>query len=79
MARRSAPPGSGPAYVPKTNARAAVVPAVPEDESAFGRFLRKEVFAQEKRAGNISILTGVSMFIGGIVVARTWGELIVPV
>ncbi|KAF9266445.1 hypothetical protein L218DRAFT_896477 [Marasmius fiardii PR-910] len=79
MARRSAPPGSGPAYVPKN---AALHPSrrqiVDSDESAFSRFLREEIYAPEKLPGNISLLTGVGVFLGGVVVVRTWGDLLIP-
>ncbi|KAK0491625.1 hypothetical protein IW261DRAFT_1324341 [Armillaria novae-zelandiae] len=77
MARRSAPPNSGPAYIPKNQhvqRRAIHDP----DESAFTRFLREEVYAPEKLPGNISIVVGVSTFIGGILAVRTWGEYMVP-
>ncbi|KAJ7594479.1 hypothetical protein C8J56DRAFT_777132 [Mycena floridula] len=76
MARRSAPPNSGPSYIPR-NPPARNTLTDP-NESAFGRFLRTEVFAPEKRAGNISIATGVSLFLGGVAAIRLWGELIVP-
>ncbi|KAI3615360.1 hypothetical protein WG66_003494 [Moniliophthora roreri] len=77
MARRSAPPGSGPAYVPKNPAvgRRLVDP----DESAFSRFLREEVWAPEKLPGNISIVTGVGVFFAGILAVRTWDALLMVV
>ncbi|KAF9463787.1 hypothetical protein BDZ94DRAFT_1308496 [Collybia nuda] len=79
MARRSAPPSSGPSYVPHpSQRRAALGGAVSEDQSAFSRFLQTQVFSPEKLPGNLNILTGVAMFIGGIAAARTWGELMVP-
>ncbi|KAK0443963.1 uncharacterized protein EV420DRAFT_1649069 [Desarmillaria tabescens] len=62
MARRSAPPNSGPAYIPKNQhvqRRAIHDP----NESAFARFLREEIYAPEKLPGNISIVVGVSTFI----------------
>ena len=77
MARRAAPPGSGPAYYN---------PALlghghhhDSDESAFSRFLREQVFAPEKLPGNFNIATGLAVFVGGIFVMRRWGELMVPV
>ncbi|KAK0207124.1 hypothetical protein DFS33DRAFT_1452943 [Desarmillaria ectypa] len=76
MARRSAPPNSGPAYIPKNQhvqRRALNDP----DESSFARFLREEIYAPEKLSGNISIVIGVSTFIGGILAVRTWGEYMV--
>lgn len=42
------------------------------------RFIRTEVLAPEKLPGNISLLTGIGMFIGGIVAVRTWGEMMIP-
>jgi hypothetical protein len=48
------------------------------NESAFSRFLREEVWAPDKMSGNLSIMTGIGMFIGGIVAVRTWGELMIP-
>ncbi|KAK7033647.1 hypothetical protein VNI00_012647 [Paramarasmius palmivorus] len=77
MARRSAPPGSGPAYVPK-NPALARRQLVDPDESAFSRFLREEIYAPEKLPGNISIVTGVGMFFAGILAVRTWGDLLIP-
>lgn len=75
MARRAAPPGSGPAYVSKN---AGSRKQIETDESSFSRFLREEIYAPEKLPGNLSILTGVGLFAGGIVVVRTWGEIFVP-
>jgi len=42
------------------------------------RFLHNEILASEKLQGNISILTGVTLFFGGIAAVRTWGELMIP-
>ncbi|KAL0567830.1 hypothetical protein V5O48_014163 [Marasmius crinis-equi] len=79
MARRSAPPGSGPAYVPKNAAlHGSRRQLVDPDESSFSRFLREEVYAPEKLPGNISILTGVGLFLGGVVAVRTWGDILIP-
>ncbi|KDQ51361.1 hypothetical protein JAAARDRAFT_140321 [Jaapia argillacea MUCL 33604] len=80
MARRSAPPNSGPAYLsPHPSAarggRAALHDA---DESAFTRFLREQIWSPEKLPGNLSILTGVGVFAAGIVAVRTWGDLLLP-
>ncbi|KAF8998466.1 hypothetical protein BDZ89DRAFT_1148094 [Hymenopellis radicata] len=44
------------------------------DESVFSRWLHEEVFAPEKLPRNISIATGVSVFIDGILAVRTWGH-----
>jgi hypothetical protein len=42
------------------------------------RFLRTEVWAPEKLPGNINVLTGITLFLGGIAAVRTWGELMIP-
>ncbi|KAI0042011.1 hypothetical protein FA95DRAFT_1500605 [Auriscalpium vulgare] len=75
MARRAAPPHSGPAYYTP-----AQIPGrgAPLDETAWGRFVREQIFAPEKLPGNISIVVGVSMFMSGIAIVRRWGELLVP-
>ncbi|KAJ7111146.1 hypothetical protein C8R43DRAFT_160150 [Mycena crocata] len=76
MARRSAPPNSGPAYISQSQSQRRTL--ADPNESSFSRFLREEVFAPEKIGGNISLLTGVGMFVGGILAVRTWGEMMVP-
>ena len=91
MARRGAP-AAHPSYLPhpQHDVRALNDP----NESAFSRyvastsvdchssetrrFLRTEVFAPEKLPGNISIASALGVFFGGIVVIRTWGDLLVP-
>ncbi len=77
MARRAAPPNAGPAYINKNQVQRR--PAHDSDESAFSRWLREEILAPEKLPGNISIATGVSVFVSGILAVRTWGEYMVPV
>lgn len=78
MARRSAPPNSGPAYLsPYANPSAGRRQIQDPNESGLSRFMREQILAPEKMAGNISILTGVGVFIGGIVVSRTMGDLLV--
>lgn len=72
MARRAAPPHSGPAYY---SGRGAIADA---DESTFSAFLREQVFAPEKLPGNVNIVTGAALFFGGIFAIRTWGELMIP-
>ncbi|KAL4268329.1 hypothetical protein AB1N83_002627 [Pleurotus pulmonarius] len=64
MARRGAPANAVPSFAPQIQPRRA---AHDPDESAFSRFLREQIWAPEKLSGNISIVTGVGMFIGGIV------------
>ncbi|KAJ7437612.1 hypothetical protein B0H11DRAFT_212321 [Mycena galericulata] len=76
MARRAAPPNSGPAYVPQRPSPGRTLDD--GNDSAFRRFLRDEIFAPEKIGGNLSLLTGVGMFIGGILAVRTWGGMMVP-
>ncbi|KAF8815914.1 hypothetical protein BYT27DRAFT_7078644 [Phlegmacium glaucopus] len=74
MARRSAPP-THPSYLPHPQH----APRLNDpNESTFSKFLRTEVFAPEKLPGNISVATAVSLFIGGIIAVRTWGDLLVP-
>lgn len=50
----------------------------PADESAVARFVRTEVLAHDKLPGNISIVTSLAMFIGGITAVRLWGDLMLP-
>ncbi|KAJ6494062.1 hypothetical protein DFH06DRAFT_525912 [Mycena polygramma] len=76
MARRSAPPNSGPAYIPQGQSQRRTL--ADPSETAFSRFLREEIFAPEKIGGNLSLLTGIGMFAGFIVVVRKWGALMVP-
>ncbi|RDB29964.1 hypothetical protein Hypma_013809 [Hypsizygus marmoreus] len=78
MARRSAPAASGPSYVPHPSQRRALAGHGSDTQSAFSRFIQTEILAPEKLPGNISLVTGVTMFIGGILAVRTWGELMVP-
>ncbi|KAL1674322.1 hypothetical protein EV122DRAFT_293518 [Schizophyllum commune] len=112
MARRSAPPNSGPAYIGRIPAAGG--PA--DDGNAFTNFIREElqhginmgakramtflvvllrlpqymgplqsrtlthtqITSPEKIAGNLSILTGVTVFLAGIFAVRTWGENMIP-
>ncbi|KAG5635444.1 hypothetical protein H0H81_011237 [Sphagnurus paluster] len=78
MARRSAPPASGSSYVPHPSQRRAVGGGDNEDQSAFSRFIQEQILSPEKLPGNLNMLTGLTMFIGGIFAVRTWGELMVP-
>ena len=43
------------------------------------RFINTQILAPEYRAGNLSILWGVSVFTAGIIAARKFGDLITPV
>jgi hypothetical protein len=42
------------------------------------RFINEQVLAPEKLAGNLSIVTGITVFAAGVAAVRTWGELMVP-
>lgn len=72
MARRNAPKqqAGAPAYLTSS---------APLDESAWGHFLRTQIYAPEYKAGNWSILTGASVFAGAIVAVRLFGDALVPV
>ena len=74
MNRRSATTAS--THLPHGPRRTIADPTV--TESSFSRFMREQVFAPDKIAGNLSILTAVSLFSGGIVAARLWGDLLIP-
>ncbi|GJJ08909.1 hypothetical protein Clacol_003129 [Clathrus columnatus] len=76
MARRSAPPHSGPSYLPPIYATPGRAPVDP-NESKFQRFLREQVFSPDKLPGNLNIITSSLLFLGGIVVMRSFGEAIV--
>jgi hypothetical protein len=49
-----------------------------DDANFVTRFIREEITAPEKLAGNISVATAFALFFGGIAAVRTWGELMVP-
>lgn len=48
------------------------------NESGFSRFLREQVWSPEKLAGNINIVTSLTLFFGSIFAVRTWGDLLLP-
>ena len=73
MARRAAPPHSGPAYYSAPTRKLA-----DPNESAFSQFMREQIWAPEKLPGNVNIVAGLAVFFGGIFAMRTWGELMVP-
>lgn len=73
MARRSAPPGSGPSYLSPQYGISNRGPVDP-DESAFSRFMREQIFAPEYLQANQTILVSVAMFAGGIAALRQWGD-----
>ena len=72
MSRRAAP--GGPLFAAAPPRRAIHDP----NESAFSRFVREEILSAENLPGNLSILTSVAVFFGGIAAMRTWGELMIP-
>ncbi|KAF8530688.1 hypothetical protein JB92DRAFT_2694600 [Gautieria morchelliformis] len=72
MARRSAPPHSGPSYLPPSSHSVAAQNPMEIDYPKF-----RQIFAPEKMVGNISIVIGVGMFLGGITAVRLWGEALV--
>ncbi|KAG1741622.1 hypothetical protein EDB19DRAFT_1875754 [Suillus lakei] len=74
MSRRAAPTNAAPAFFTAPPRRQIVDP----NESALSRFIREQITAPEKLPGNISIVTGMSVFAAGIFVARTWGDMLVP-
>lgn len=71
MARRNGPQTSQPMLAGRQ------APPHTEEPSLLGA-LREQLFAPEKLPGNVSLLTGVAVFLGGIAAVRTWGELMVP-
>ena len=71
MARRAAPGQSPFGIAPPRR-------VVDPNESAVSRFMREEIFSPENLPGNLSILTSVVVFFGGIAAMRTWGELMIP-
>jgi hypothetical protein len=56
----------------------AAPPHMDDDANFVTRFIREEITAPEKLAGNISVATAFALFFGGIAAVRTWGELMVP-
>jgi hypothetical protein len=76
MARRSANPTIPAPYKSQLGAGRRLQADM--DESSFSRFLREQIYAPEKLPGNISVLTGVGLFFGGVVAVRAWGDLLIP-
>ncbi|RDX45046.1 hypothetical protein K466DRAFT_588806 [Polyporus arcularius HHB13444] len=72
MARRAAPGASPFGLAPPRRV------IHDPNESAISRFMREEIFAPENIPGNLSILTSVVVFFGGIAAMRTWGDLMIP-
>jgi hypothetical protein len=80
MARRNAPPNSGPSYYTPGPGPLFTQPRGQlhdPNESAFSRFVREQVLAPEKLPGNVNILTSVGLFLGGILAVRKWGDMLV--
>ena len=80
MARRSAPPGSGPSYISPSyggaGARRGQLDHDTSDESTFSRFVREQITAPQYLPGNISIVTGIVVFAAGVAALRQWGEVL---
>ncbi|EUC65730.1 transmembrane protein, putative, partial [Rhizoctonia solani AG-3 Rhs1AP] len=55
-----------------------VGPDADANEGAFSSFMKNEIWAADKRAGNISLLTGVGLFLGSIILVRNFGDLLIP-
>ncbi|EJT97011.1 hypothetical protein DACRYDRAFT_25425 [Dacryopinax primogenitus] len=70
------PPRRAAGRAPATISHA---PGAPANETAWQRFLRTEIYALEKRAGNWTYVTSVGLFVGSIVAVRLWGTGLVPV
>ena len=71
MARRAAPPGymASPYGAPRAR--------LPDpNESWAGRFYRGQIIAPQYIAGNITILTSLALFAGGVFATRQWGEIL---
>lgn len=51
----------------------------PKQSNFIVRFINTQILAPEHRAGNLSIVWGLSVFTVGIIAARKFGDLITPV
>lgn len=71
MARRN-PKSGAPAHITHS------LGGEPVEENAWQRFKRMEWDIPEKRAGNISIITSLSLFFGSIVAFRMFGDALAP-
>lgn len=71
MARRNPKSGS-PAHIGHSSV------GIPAEESTWQRFKRIEWDIPEKRAGNITIITSLSLFFGSIVAFRMFGDALAP-
>ncbi|PWN53329.1 hypothetical protein IE53DRAFT_384175 [Violaceomyces palustris] len=50
-----------------------------QSQSWLARFIQEEITHPEKRAGNLSIAWGITVFAAGIIFVRKAGDLITPV
>ena len=46
------------------------------NESVLGRFWREQVTAPQYLPGNLSIVTAVALFAGGVFATRQWGDIL---
>ncbi|THH04328.1 hypothetical protein EW145_g5607 [Phellinidium pouzarii] len=76
MARRSAPPGSGPSYMSPSYGGASRGRLADPNESWFATVYREHIVAPQHLPGNISMLTGVAVFAGGIAFLRHFGDIL---
>ncbi|CBQ71880.1 conserved hypothetical protein [Sporisorium reilianum SRZ2] len=54
-------------------------PAAKPQQNFLVRFINTQILAPKHRAGNLSLVWGLSVFTAGIIVARKFGDLITPV
>jgi hypothetical protein len=73
MARRNPKPGAA-AHI----AHSSVGTPAEETESVWQWFKRQEWDIPEKRVGNITIVTSLSLFFGSIVAFRVFGDALAP-
>lgn len=78
MARRSAPPNSGPAYYSRSAVTHGGIDGIDGDQSAFSQFMNREIWALEKLPGNFAIVTSIVVFTAGVTAVRTFGEMLIP-
>lgn len=76
MARRSAPPGSGPSYMAPSYGISGGRRLADPNESWFSAFWREQIANPQYQQGNFSILTSVALFTGGVVALRQWGDVL---
>ncbi|KAF8267779.1 hypothetical protein EI94DRAFT_1488050, partial [Lactarius quietus] len=72
----AAPPNSGPSYYMPAQLACHGTPLVNPNESTWSRFPRMQVFTQDKLSGNMNIVTGVELFIGGIIYRTLFGRIL---